>query len=468
MKQKILIAVILSVVVFGSIAFSAKALTQEEQNFLQSQISSLMEQVNNFLRSQPAALTFAESCVTNSDCIDGQQVCFGGNCINIGTFNVCSKNSDCGTDGYVDSPTCQGSNIYQNYKTFVCTNPGTINARCSSSVVSRLKQTCPVDQVCQFGECVASNTNTAGVACNSNSDCGADGYIGDLTCLDGRSIYQNYKIYICNDPGTTNARCSSATTIRLMETCEGDETCQNGACVSNFGVCSFKTDCGTDGYIGDLYCKDGNVYQNYKTYTCHAAGSPTSYCTSSINNALKTTCSADQTCQNGVCITLDVRCNSNSDCGTDGFFGVTYCQYGNVYQSYKEYICNNPGLTNSSCSASSKVRLKQTCSLSQTCQNGACGNNTDINTNTDIDTGTNAGGSCGTDSDCPPSKESQPYCANQNKEVWRQYTTYTCVDEVCIEDIVPQRVEVCAIGSSCSDGICSTTTTPTERDWCYF
>src|SRR5579863_1096342 len=43
-------------------------------------------------------------------------------------------------------------------------------------------------------------------------------------------------------------------------------------------------------------------------------------------------------------------CNTDADCGVNGFTGAPFCQDGNVYQNYITYTCNNPGTLSSSCS----------------------------------------------------------------------------------------------------------------------
>ncbi len=84
-------------------------------------------------------------------------------------------------------------------------------------------------------------------------------------------------------------------------------------------------------------------------------------------------CASNQTCQSGQCVS--VVCSSNSDCGTDGYIDGTFCQGGDVYQTYKTYTCNNAGTAYSSCSNSTSARLVQDCGLNQTCSNGSCGSN---------------------------------------------------------------------------------------------
>jgi len=65
-----------------------------------------------------------------------------------------------------------------------------------------------------------------------------------------------------------------------------------------------------------------------------------------------------------------VACNSNTECGTDGFVGATSCSSNDVYQTYRTYTCSNPGTYNSQCSNTDTLTLEQDCAY--TCSAGAC------------------------------------------------------------------------------------------------
>lgn len=228
------------------------------------------------------------------------QTCQNAQCVNI----ACSSNSDCGTSGYIDSPFCQSGNVYQNYKTYTCSNPGTASSACSNSTEAKLKQTCASGQTCSGGSCSA-------VTCNSNSDCGTSGYIGSPFCQGG-NVYQDYKTYTCSNPGTVSSTCSNSTEAKLKQTCSSGQICSNGSCT---GVtCSSNSDCGTSGYIDSPYCQGNSVYQNYKTYTCNNAGTANSYCSNSTTGQLKYACTGNQTCSGGTCSGQNCTSHSYQQC----------------------------------------------------------------------------------------------------------------------------------------------------------
>ncbi|MEK7562130.1 MAG: hypothetical protein AAB509_00415, partial [Patescibacteria group bacterium] len=70
---------------------------------------------------------------------------------------TCSTNSECGTSGYVDSPVCQNGDVFQNYRTYTCNNPGTASSSCSNSIALQQKQDCTANQTCSAGSCVNQN-----------------------------------------------------------------------------------------------------------------------------------------------------------------------------------------------------------------------------------------------------------------------------------------------------------------------
>ena len=286
------------------------------------------------------------------------QVCQEGRCLYI----ACRFNSDCGTSGSTGNYFCQSGNVYQNYKTYTCNNPGTPSSSCTNSTTAQLKTTCSGNQTCSNGNCVA-------VACSTNSQCGTNGNVGNPFCQSG-NVYQNYKTYTCNNPGTSSSSCTNSTTAQLKTTCTGSQTCSSGSCADV--ACSTNSQCGTNRLTGNPFCQGNNVYQNYISYTCNNPGTSSSSCTNSTTAQLQTTCSGNQTCSSGSCTTI--ACSTDSQCGTNRTTGNPFCQSGNVYQNYISYTCNNPGTSSSSCTNSTTAQLQTTCSGNQTCSNGSCNN----------------------------------------------------------------------------------------------
>ncbi|MDO8486460.1 MAG: PKD domain-containing protein, partial [Candidatus Staskawiczbacteria bacterium] len=236
--------------------------------------------------SQAVTSQLKSTCTAN-------QTCSGGSCSNINV--ACSTNSQCGANGYVGSPYCQGGDIYQNYRTYTCKNPGTANSTCSDSSAPQLKSSCTSGQTCSSGIC--TNVN---IPCSTNSQCGTNNYIGGPFCM-GNGVYKNYTTHTCNNPGTANSSCSQATAPQLQNTCNSNQTCSLGNCGDINVACSTNSQCGTNGYIDGPYCQGNSVYQNYKTYTCNNPGTANSSCSQTTVPQLKDTCTSNQTCSNGSC-----------------------------------------------------------------------------------------------------------------------------------------------------------------------
>ena len=256
---------------------------------------------------------------------------------------VCSSNSDCGANTLTGSPYCGNSgNVYQNYINYTCTNPGTASSACTNANVAQLVTTCTANQSCLSGACVNQH-----ITCSSNSDCGTNAYTGSAYCGTGGNVYQNYITYTCNNPGTATSSCSNNSAPQLKTNCTSGQTCSNGSCGNQNITCSANTDCGTNAYTGSAYCgTGGNVYQNYITYTCNNPGTATSSCSNNSAAQLKTTCSGNQSCNNGYCNGQNCsyhsyqQCNGNylywyDSCGNqqDSQYCPNGC-YGNTCQNY--------------------------------------------------------------------------------------------------------------------------------------
>src|SRR6185436_18647010 len=78
-------------------------------------------------------------------------VCSGGNCV----YQYCRSNADCGTTQWTGAPTCQGNDIWQNFTSATCFNPGTSSSYCVKNSTPRYQASCAGGQTCQSGKCVS-------------------------------------------------------------------------------------------------------------------------------------------------------------------------------------------------------------------------------------------------------------------------------------------------------------------------
>ena len=96
------------------------------------------------------------------------------------------------------------------------------------------KAFCSDGSVLGDSDCATKDDNNEGgscvISCSLNSNCGTDGFVGGLYCGVDGSVYQDYRAFICQNPGTCSASCSSQTNPQLVETCL--DGCTGGQCNS--------------------------------------------------------------------------------------------------------------------------------------------------------------------------------------------------------------------------------------------
>ncbi len=337
-------------------------------------------------------------CKSDSDCNDNNPNS-EDKCLNPGTAQsscqhnpiVCLSDSQCGINAFFGNNFCQNNNIFQNFITYHCNNPGQTNSFCSNSVSPDQKQDCGTSSEGNFGADYCKNNNvyksrtnhnkgclsgacfdnavteeqlaetcangcsngqcsTPVINCSSNSDCGTD-IFGDNFCQDN-DIFKLLSRKICVNSGTPQSFCITSIVPQLSQDC-GENSCDN---------------------FGANYCKNNNVY---KSRTCNDKGCSNNLCFNNqkTDEQLVQTCCSSQVCSNGQCITIpptpQINCTSDSQCGTNIFTGNNFCQNNNVFGNFITYTCINPGTANSHCSSSTAAQLKQGCGNSSCSSFGA-------------------------------------------------------------------------------------------------
>jgi uncharacterized repeat protein (TIGR01451 family) len=214
----------------------------------------------------------------------------------------CRTNSDCGTNGLTGNSFCQGSNVYQNFITYTCNNPGTVNSFCSNANQAQLQQTC--NQGCNNGSCTNNNNNLSVTCSASPSQPNVNQTVTFNAQPSGGSNYTYSWSGACNGSSQNCSKSFNQTgnyTAIVTVTSNGQSaqaTCQTAVQAQNI-TCSQNSDCGTNGYVDGMFCQNNNVFQNYKTYTCNNPGTVNSYCSNSTQSQLQQTC--NQGCSNGSC-----------------------------------------------------------------------------------------------------------------------------------------------------------------------
>ncbi|KKP31770.1 MAG: hypothetical protein A2312_01975 [Candidatus Staskawiczbacteria bacterium RIFOXYB2_FULL_32_9] len=367
-------------------------------------------------------------------------------------FDSCNIQQDLSQDCVATGDICYNSQCVEGLNVLVTASPNPVNTGAVMTFVSSVSGGTGIYSYNWTGACLGSDS----ICVTSFSEPGT--YTANLAVTSGNQIKNGYGSVIANQDCVLNIiqRCDGNTVYNydscgnrgnIVQSCSANQLCENAQC-KNIN-CSINSQCGQDGFVDDLTCgQDGNVHQQYQIFTCNLPGTINSNCTSRLEDRVKQTCLSPSVCQNGSCITPNIRCINNSECGADADTDGLFCQNGNVYQNHIAYVCNNPGQAISSCSNSISSVLKQTCTpLTQTCSNGSC-QNIIINCSVDSQCGTNA-------------YVNEPFCQNGN--VWQNYKTYTCnnpgtATSNCSDSTVPEQKTVCIAGQICTSGACTTVT----------
>ncbi len=418
------------------------------------------ENARDLFKECVGLVAFEVECDNDEDCNDDNEHTEDV-CENPGTFDSfctneeieCLNDNECGEDGFIGNRFCSGNDVYQDFKEFTCNNEGTVESFCSDGTNAILKEEC--SDLCLNGECVSvecnnnedcndSNERTIDtcinpgtfdsfctneeITCLQDSDCGLDGLIGNPFCEEN-NVFRNFVSHECVNPGTLSSFCASSISQELTQDCNG-LTCADGSCVSitcfndddcedgnpyTNDVChkpgtpqSFcshgeiscfdNNDCGSNRFLGVLYCSGSDIFRDFVSYECINSGTTSSFCRNNISSIFIDGC--DFSCANGDC----VRCNDNSDCndgneytqdicyfsgtpesycnnehiecfedsecGENSFVGLPLCIGDDVYQNFREFDCKNPGSVGSYCSSDSEAILVKECPFG--CFAGSC------------------------------------------------------------------------------------------------
>ena len=371
-------------------------------------------------------------CFNNADCNDGNSSTEDV-CVNAGTGNSncmhngieCFTEEDCGTNGFIENSFCSFGDVARNFINYNCNNAGTIESFCSSAVEKIIVEDC------DFG-CEGNICSAPVIECNENTDCGADGFVGNLFCSNN-NVNRLFRTHTCENSGTQESECSSADEEQLVEICS--DVCAQGDCIDV--LCFENTDCGVDGFVGESYCSGDKIVQLFEEYECINDGTEESFCENDVSEeilencefgcggsmCLASVCEDNTNCNDGNPLTFDqcvnagtvvsrcvntpIACGSQADCNTDRVIGITFCYGGDIYQNFQNFMCLNPGTTLSACIFNIESLLVDQCE--NACFDGNC-----IVCDEDFDCDD---GNIGTRDICLMPQSIQSHCSNEAIEI---------------------------------------------------
>ena len=260
-------------------------------------------------------------CRNDSDCDDGsiytKDICQKPGSVNSSCTHgsiTCVSDLDCGAEMFSGAPFCSNNSVFRGFLSYTCNNPGQVTSYCTNSIENNFLDNCTY--ACANGNCVR---------CNDNIDC------------DDGNIYTED---ICYFSGTSESYCSN----------EHIE-------------CFTDSECGDNSFVGLPFCSNGNIAQNYRTFSCINKGEPGSYCSNSLEARNTGNCSFG--CSNAICLPgihdvalidftnsiggIRIKNATNDtvnslECNKDYKFEITAENLGNFYENVT-FLGNIGGLT---------------------------------------------------------------------------------------------------------------------------
>jgi hypothetical protein len=327
----------------------------------------------------------------DGDCITGW-VCESGSCNEVD----CENKGDCGSDSFVGDSYCNLGDVYQDFRTFMCNNPGTGFSSCNSDDTPQLVDDCVIGETCVDAACVFDCVDDDSDGYDNCDFTQPDDDGNEVDCDDNDDEKYPGNEEICD--GKDND-CDGLVD-EGSDICGSRSVCEIGTCIDV--ECYNDLECGIDGLIGSEFCSLGDVYQDFREFTCEEPGTGSSICSSDDTPQLVDDCTSNQVCDSGSCEEVecfddldcddneeytkdtchnpgttssscsyeDIMCIIDSDCGTDGYVGDRFCLGDNVVQNYDTWNCLGSGTVSSSCDVVQSPLVMKTCTYG--CAAGDC------------------------------------------------------------------------------------------------
>ncbi len=263
-----------------------------------------------------------------------------------------------------------------------------------------------------LGLLMSISASSAAGACDP-LECSELSYSFGSTYCSGNDVYIKYREYYCS-----GFDCVFRDTERMIDECRLG--CSQGICITcDDAACRAKSS-----YVGTAYCKDGDVYREYRDYECKFEEG----CVYEVINRMVEECVGE--CKNGQCGCDAVDCVKRS-----GYYGDPFCKADNdVYREYRQYFCTGYSY-DSRCMYNRTEAKIADCQYS--CSSGAC-----ISL-------------CQPDCAAKSGYVNESYC--KDGDVYRKYMEYYCVSDSCVYNEKETRVQDCkklCRNAACADEFC--------------
>ncbi|MBD3387353.1 MAG: hypothetical protein GF416_00200 [Candidatus Altiarchaeales archaeon] len=192
----------------------------------------------------------------------------------------CIIDLDCGVSAYTGFG-CRDDFVTHIYVSYKCRDGGWDNATCVNHTVAEVVDWCQPSEECAEGKgyCTPKITPTkkspatdgeTRISCHEDSNCGIPGWKKRYCGEDG-SVYQDYIVYECRNPGTTESYCTLKKELkRIADYCGPLNPCRDGACYDDEDREPYAYKQG--GYWGERWWNITKEYTCYEDGTCRSDG----------------------------------------------------------------------------------------------------------------------------------------------------------------------------------------------------
>jgi len=332
------------------------------------------------------------ACGTNQTCTNGQ--CVNNN--NNNNNNQCTTTAQCGANQTCVSGTCTNNIVSPSVQTLSPSNVGQTSVLLNGNLTGLGNDT-SAQVFFRWGTTVSygsDDTNHQTMTSTGSFNQAVSGLTPGVLYHFTACAQNSVKTVCGSDVAFFTDNTSTSGTCTTSASCGAGQTCIGGVCQNNLSVtCNAIPN---PAFVGNPVTFMANPVGGIGTYsyswtgdcigfasTCSttygSAGTRTAFLTiTSGTQTATTSCSlpiSTSTNNNGGGGNNNAVCNTNADCGTNGYFNSNYCSGNNVYRDFRTWTCNNAGTANAYCSSAITSNLQTSCSSNQTCNTGSCNTN---------------------------------------------------------------------------------------------